>query len=329
MVHLKHKGPIKDVVNDLNDFANKSNTEPDVLIMVCTHSEGFTGDQVHSNSKANYAAGPINEVKSSYSIVNRLIDVNVLGFGGLFRQEIPEYYVKDGFSQDPLAELLWRDDEQSSSPLRHRTCEKVCTYIHLISNRDVDHFQSNVFELVVGFSGGSVLHSLTAGPLNKLVQKLLVDRSDLRFALTSSVVSDHDLLRHTPVVYVMRDGGKIATQCIGLHNTPSNAWGVAWKYCGTQNCARPKDILCINSKSGKVKQRCLRCGWQSNPLKAEDLGWLKKWSSAHPLVYTWSHPIEPINLVSFVHATKTSKIKMQHGGVEGGKSGSEDVMDLC
>jgi hypothetical protein len=40
-----------------------------------------------------------------------------------------------------------------------------------------------------------------------------------------------------------------------------------------------------------------------------DLPWINKWSNSHPLVFTWCHPIEPINLLSFVTAEPKKKGK--------------------
>jgi hypothetical protein len=137
-----------------------------------------------------------------------------------------------------------------------------------------------------------------------------VDRNDIRLSLSRSVVSDHDLLRYTPVAYVTRDDeNEVITKAIGLHATPSNAWGVVWKYCGRPSCSKPKDILSTTTKSGKVKQRCLRCNWKSKSLSTEDVGWVTQWSSGHPLVYTWSHPLEPAQMLSFAETTKEEKVE--------------------
>ena len=165
-----------------------------------------------------------------------------------------------------------------------------------------------MFELAVGFCGASVLPQLSANPLSKLVQKFFVDACSIKYSMQSSIVADLDLLRHTPVAYVARNGDKVDTMAIGVHATPSNAWGIVWKYCGKQNCATPKDITSTNVNGGKkVKQRCLRCGWESRPLAVADVGWVKQWASTHSLVYTWSHPLDPRNLLSFVNHTKDRK----------------------
>jgi len=165
-----------------------------------------------------------------------------------------------------------------------------------------------MFELAVGFCGASVLPQLTANPLSKLVQMFFVDGCSIEYSLQSSVVANLDLLRHTPVAYIARENGQVSSMAIGVHATPSNAWGIVWKYCGNQRCTRPKEIHSTNVKGGKkVKQRCLRCKWESDALAATDLGWLKQWSSTHPLVYTLSHPIDPRDLLSFVSGTKDGK----------------------
>ena len=96
---------------------------------------------------------------------------------------------------------------------------------------------------------------------------------------------------------------------IGLHAPPSNAWGIVWRYCGNVNCARPKDIRSNAVGSGshaKIRQYCCRCGWESATVHVNQLSWINRWSNSHPLVFTWEHPIEPINLLSFV-TTKPKK----------------------
>ena len=155
--------------------------------------------------------------------------------------------------------------------------------------------------------------------MNKLVQKLFVDRCSVQYSLTASVVSDEDLLRNTPVAYVVRERNNVLTKAIGYHATPHNAFGIPWRYCDKLRCAKPRDIRSVNHGKGQVKQNCLRCGWVSKPLSATDLGWLKLWSSSHPKVYTWAHPLTPLHLLSFVHP-RDSKGK--------GSSDSAENMDV-
>src|SRR5262245_2676190 len=166
--------------------------------------------------------------------------------------------------------------------------------------------------MVVGFSGGSILSHMTTLPLVKLIQKLFVDGCDFRFSLTSSMVSDYDLLRHTPVSYVIRDQEGVKTMSIGLHSTPYHAWGVVWRWCGTERCARPRDIRSSQTGSHntiRIRQECIRCGWRSASLTTDNLSWVQRWDKAHPNVFTWRHPPSPGELMSFV--TSTTKVERQ------------------
>jgi hypothetical protein len=63
MVHMKFKGQKKDVMLEISNFKKKSTVEPDILIMICTHSEAFTGDQVYCQSTKNHFASPIDDVR--------------------------------------------------------------------------------------------------------------------------------------------------------------------------------------------------------------------------------------------------------------------------
>jgi len=143
---------------------------------------------------------------------------------------------------------------------------------------------------------------IAANAFNKLVSKLFVDRCSIDEGLTSSMVSDEDLLRHSPVAYIIRKDEDVFVKAIGLHVIPSNAWGIAWRYCGTPRCARPKDIVSIDVGQDKIRLRCLRCEWESKALAATDVGWLEQWSSAYPKVYTWTHPLSPDNWMAFVQS---------------------------
>jgi hypothetical protein len=160
--------------------------------------------------------------------------------------------------------------------------------------------------MVVGFAGNSVLTHFTALPLAKLFQKFFVDNCQFRFCLTCSVVSDYDLLRHSPVVYVLRDdvSSCVKSSAIGLHSTPYHAFGIEWRWCGEGHCARPRDIQSKQiSSSLRIKQTCLRCKWVSASLSPSQLPWLKRWDNMHPTVFTWSHPLTPHQLLSFVNAS--------------------------
>jgi hypothetical protein len=63
MVQMKFKGQKKDVMLEISDFKKRSTVEPDILIMVCSHSQAFTGDQVYSQSSKNHSAAPIDDVR--------------------------------------------------------------------------------------------------------------------------------------------------------------------------------------------------------------------------------------------------------------------------
>jgi len=64
---MKYKGAKQSIIQDILSFMGKSNVQPNVLVMVCSHSEFLTGDIVHSPSKANYNASPISDVSLSLS----------------------------------------------------------------------------------------------------------------------------------------------------------------------------------------------------------------------------------------------------------------------
>jgi len=163
----------------------------------------------------------------------------------------------------------------------------------------------DTFQLVVGFCSTTLLHHISANPLNKLVMKLFTDCSSFHSTLTGSIVSDFNLLHHTSVAYITKEAGKVSTMVIGLHFPSSNAWGIMWKYCRQAQCVWPMDVHLVNAENGKIKQSCLWCHWEFPAILAMSLKWLEQWSSKHPLVYIWLHPITSKQLMPFVNPVDT------------------------
>jgi len=132
-------------------------------------------------------------------------------------------------------------------------------------------FVRNEFDLVLGFSGDTILSEVVTQDLIGLIDRIAIHQEwNLWEVVTRMLSYKVELLIHTSIAVVFCDtDGGVCLREIGRHHLPDLPIGVHFTWCGNHSC-RPMagDTIFKNhfisdrphSETEKLKQICCRCG---------------------------------------------------------------------
>ena len=159
--------------------------------------------------------------------------------------------------------------------------------------------RSNIFDLVIGFSGEGTLPEHVMNELLELMRCIATDcGTDFWEVLNMTFKHGERFLHQCPLVAVFRDNGSVRRIEIGLHEPPTRVLG-AKLWCGSSvgTChPGPGDLTYKNNHSGTgketIRQKCRRCGFVSGWITVKDVSWVHLLPGSRR-VYWHDYPVTP------------------------------------
>ncbi|KZP26430.1 hypothetical protein FIBSPDRAFT_949312 [Athelia psychrophila] len=224
--------------------------------------------------------------------------------------------------------VMKRLPQVESSTLILQTCGP-CVNVpsHFEKIMDLVQGEQAVFEVVLAFSGSSTVPQVLGGTLAEFGCARLTKEQDVEHALRDTIIGNYLLLKGSPPVWAVRNRqGPARAEMIGVHSPPDHVWGLELRGCPTAGCPwGPGDTKWTSTDPhNKAIAFCRRCKEKATIHREQDLPHVKRWGSAHPLIYRSRFPltVEEVQIVM----TKGKRIPAEAPG-EGNRKRKQSQID--